>query len=308
MAQRNFLEIIGGRFGDIDETLGRICSDSKDGLESLRALAVSVRRLEAKLDRMAVAVREGGDARHVAGRQVRQRAAQRFSAVTGSVAGSGGSEGTEARRQGSGRDIRRYGAAEENDDSASAGKAIRRETRKANLSDRADEEKEEKEHVLRSAPEQKPLESADVLGVEQTHPAQCKTLDNPEHDKLDVVELKLDGMDKKLERIAGAVGVRFGLGVSEEEDRRRLKEKLKEALESATRNRLHEIESEREMWLEYCFGICKPDGRIGKSGSKYVAPPYLFFRSLVVVGLVLILQKKSLFRILFSKRLPLNPY
>jgi hypothetical protein len=26
-----------------------------------------------------------------------------------------------------------------------------------------------------------------------------------------------------------------------------------------------------QVWLEYIFGICKPDGRIGKAGSRSVA-------------------------------------
>jgi hypothetical protein len=89
-------------------------------------------------------------------------------------------------------------------------------------------------------------------------------------DKMEVLDLKLDFMDKKLERIAGAVGVRTGGGPNEEEDRRRLKEKLKEALESAQRNRQQQVESEKEVWMEYLFGICKPDGRIGKTGSRRV--------------------------------------
>ena len=52
------------------------------------------------------------------------------------------------------------------------------------------------------------------------------------------------------------------------EDRKRLKEKLKEALESAQRNRLRQVESEQEVWMEYLFGVCRPDGRIGKMGSR----------------------------------------
>ena len=30
------------------------------------------------------------------------------------------------------------------------------------------------------------------------------------------------------------------------------------------------VGSAAQVWLEYVFGICKPDGRIGKGGSKYV--------------------------------------
>ena len=32
---------------------------------------------------------------------------------------------------------------------------------------------------------------------------------------------------------------------------------------------------EKESWLEYIFGICKPDARIGKKGSRSAPPPRL---------------------------------
>jgi ElaB/YqjD/DUF883 family membrane-anchored ribosome-binding protein len=75
------------------------------------------------------------------------------------------------------------------------------------------------------------------------------------------------GLDKKIERIAGAVGVLFTGGGhgDDNEDRKRLKEKLKAALERQTRT----IVAEQEEWMEYIFGICKPDGRVGKRGSRY---------------------------------------
>ena len=31
------------------------------------------------------------------------------------------------------------------------------------------------------------------------------------------------------------------------------------------------LEAERQGWAEYIFGICRPDGRIGKHGSRYAA-------------------------------------
>jgi hypothetical protein len=81
--------------------------------------------------------------------------------------------------------------------------------------------------------------------------------------------VKLDHVNKVLEHVAMAVGVLAGLGVvDEEEDRRRLKEKLKEALERDRRDRIREVVSEREVWLEYVFGICKPDRRTGRRGSR----------------------------------------
>ena len=54
------------------------------------------------------------------------------------------------------------------------------------------------------------------------------------------------------------------------DDRKRLKERLKDAVEhdqsAAARGA---GEAEREGWAEYLFGICKPDGRVGKLGSRW---------------------------------------
>ncbi len=86
---------------------------------------------------------------------------------------------------------------------------------------------------------------------------------------------KLAVIDRKLERIAASLGIR---GVSregdEEEDRKRLKEKLKQAIEADRRSRMRTIFSTREVWLEYVFGICRPDQRMGKRGSRW--PVFLF--------------------------------
>jgi hypothetical protein len=83
------------------------------------------------------------------------------------------------------------------------------------------------------------------------------------------VSTKLDVMATSLDGIAKTVGVAVvSHAGNDEEDRRRLKEKLKEVLEIAQRNRIHKITSEKERWLEYVFGICRPDGRIGKRGSR----------------------------------------
>jgi hypothetical protein len=51
------------------------------------------------------------------------------------------------------------------------------------------------------------------------------------------------------------------------EDRKRLKERLKEALNESKRTRPNS-DNENEDWLEYMFGICQPDGRVGKGGSR----------------------------------------
>ncbi len=53
-----------------------------------------------------------------------------------------------------------------------------------------------------------------------------------------------------------------------QEDRKRLKEKLKLALASENSANTAKVVRAREEWLDYIFGICKPDRRIGKQGSR----------------------------------------
>jgi hypothetical protein len=80
---------------------------------------------------------------------------------------------------------------------------------------------------------------------------------------------KFGSLVKKVELIAISMGIH---GVSSEfdheEDRKRLKEKLKQAIEIDRRSRIHTIVSHAEAWLEYVFGICQPDQRLGKRGSR----------------------------------------
>jgi hypothetical protein len=40
-------------------------------------------------------------------------------------------------------------------------------------------------------------------------------------------------------------------------------------LEMEKRQLIQSDVSEGEAWLEYIFGICKPDRRVGKLGSRY---------------------------------------
>jgi hypothetical protein len=77
-----------------------------------------------------------------------------------------------------------------------------------------------------------------------------------------------NSLEKKLDRIASAVGVKTN--EDEDDDRKRLKEKLKHAIERDKRSRVRKIESEQAKWLEYIFGICKADQRCGKRGSRLV--------------------------------------
>ncbi len=54
------------------------------------------------------------------------------------------------------------------------------------------------------------------------------------------------------------------------EDRKRLKERLKEAIKTEN-SKSSVLVHEREEWMEYLFGICKQDGRVGKPGSRQAA-------------------------------------
>ncbi len=80
---------------------------------------------------------------------------------------------------------------------------------------------------------------------------------------------KIGSMDKKIDLMAISMRVR---GVNSEfdyeEDRKRLKEKLKQAIEADRRSRVRTIVSRAEVWLEYVFGICQADQRLGKRGSR----------------------------------------
>ena len=76
-------------------------------------------------------------------------------------------------------------------------------------------------------------------------------------------------IDKKLDLIAISMGVRgVNSQYDHEEDRKGLKEKLRQAIEADRRSRVNPIVSHAEVWLEYLFGICHPDKRLGKRGSR----------------------------------------
>ena len=77
----------------------------------------------------------------------------------------------------------------------------------------------------------------------------------------------LVSLERRLDQIASAVGVRAA--GEEEDDRKRLKEKLKLALEQDKRRRVRRIVPEHARWLEYVFGVCKADQRLGKRGSRW---------------------------------------
>jgi hypothetical protein len=85
----------------------------------------------------------------------------------------------------------------------------------------------------------------------------------------DAVERRMEAVDARLTTIADHLGIATQTDIGDDdEDRKRLKEKLKAALNSQqNRDKRHET-VEKESWMEYIFGICKPDGRVGKKGSR----------------------------------------
>ncbi len=122
---------------------------------------------------------------------------------------------------------------------------------------------------------------------------------NPSHSPVTMqssLETRIGDINMKLEKIAVAVGVKVESHEGDdEEDRRRLKEKLKIAIELDRRTRVRTIVSKSEVWLEYIFGICPPDKRVGKRGSRYfqvtqaAMPQHLLYdRSKLLMKLFLI--------------------
>jgi hypothetical protein len=82
------------------------------------------------------------------------------------------------------------------------------------------------------------------------------------------VDTRCDGMERRLDKISHAVGIRNVVNVGDDnEDRKRLKMRLKEALTIQNADRVSACEPEG--YLEYFLGIRPSNGRIGKQGSRY---------------------------------------
>jgi restriction endonuclease S subunit len=79
---------------------------------------------------------------------------------------------------------------------------------------------------------------------------------------------RIDSLDEKLENIAEALGVKRTKTNNDDEDRKRLKERLMQAIEHHHK-RLPKNGDVKESWISYIFGICEPNGRNGKQGSRY---------------------------------------
>ncbi len=106
------------------------------------------------------------------------------------------------------------------------------------------------------------------------------------------LEVLSESISKKLERIAYALGIRnlnvVDNSADDAEDRKRLMEKLKIAFDSDRRKKLIKKDSDREIWLEYVFGICKPDQRIGRRGSRYSGCASLTCKPLIILAIFML--------------------
>ncbi len=93
-------------------------------------------------------------------------------------------------------------------------------------------------------------------------------------DRLDArVCTRIELVEERLGKIAHAVGVKEGVSMGDdEEDRKRLKVRLKEALD-CKRPKDRRSLTHTDGILEYCFGICEPDGTTGKQGSRSALYP-----------------------------------
>ena len=97
----------------------------------------------------------------------------------------------------------------------------------------------------------------------------------------DNLGIQLHNMEMRLDEIADLVGAKSRNATEDKlEECKRLKEKLKSALElEKLQLRIFE---QKETWMDYIFGICKPDGRVGKMGSKWVSSSWLIHNDIAL--------------------------
>jgi hypothetical protein len=109
--------------------------------------------------------------------------------------------------------------------------------------------------------------------------AKLEAMDSKIDKRFEAMDSKIDKlsniMEKRLEKIAEAVGVNKTVNEGDDdEDRKRLKERLNEALKTHKKKVLKK-EIHDDGWAEYLFGICKPNGRLGKHGSRFIEPTFV---------------------------------
>mmetsp|Transcript_53366 Transcript_53366/g.111374 ORF Transcript_53366/g.111374 Transcript_53366/m.111374 type:complete len:210 (+) Transcript_53366:1654-2283(+) len=103
--------------------------------------------------------------------------------------------------------------------------------------------------------------------------------------RTDSLGKQLACVENKLESIAESLGITAQVSAGDDDlDRRRLKEKLREALEEENKHSKQKKLKGYALWMEHIFGICKPDGRIGKMGSRLVHPQSRFMQVILLLS------------------------
>ncbi len=257
--QRNFEDRLGQRMEEMNETqnsrsdkLGAILqhmqTDMQDLAGRLLDIAVSMQRLEVKLDRIA----ETGAKSRPLHQECNSTSPADLEVGIGHSEGSQqsncGDSGRESKKKGT-----RAGAMQEVEPFQVCSQEVVRW--KGSWKDKAPVENLERDR----------LENAQSFAIG----GESDTNQHGAADALLELDTKFGIIDRKLERISASMKIKSEANEGDdEEDRRRLKEKLKVAIDLDRRSRVHTIVSKREVWLEYIFGICSPDQRMGKRGSR----------------------------------------
>jgi hypothetical protein len=256
------------RAAALDASLQQVHHDMHHLASSLLEIAVSIRRLEGRLDRGRLAApRQGADGGEGASESPQlERAsagghAQRMATALQSGPGSGGRSGMDS------------GACALETHGAGAEQGARHQDSLVQVrpgragEDEAEIQGEETASAAGALPR--------TWGLRRGPRGGDSDADAGAKEELDAtsgflqLDTRLVAMDRKLEKIAASMGIRGGANAGDdEEDRKRLKEKLKYAIELDKRSRIRSVVSEAEVWLEYIFGICTPDQRTGKRGSR----------------------------------------
>jgi septal ring factor EnvC (AmiA/AmiB activator) len=89
--------------------------------------------------------------------------------------------------------------------------------------------------------------------------------------RLQRIEAKLDGLSSAVKSmdpdVEAALATEDDKARDNEKDRKRIKERLKEALE--TNYERAKKYDRKQNFMEYFFGICQSNGRVGKNGSRF---------------------------------------
>ena len=299
LTQRKFEERLCQQLGEMNSSMRRAHADEYERLAgSLLDMAIIVRRLEAKLDRIVEGstLQEGSSARERAVRMQPTNDRQR----------SRPGEGLGERAEGAGSSNKKnlFALIQEicsvdrpfNESALKQNRSrehlVSEETQKNALPEEEVAIKQQKssdsletdgELQLKGASQQIRTEESKRNGVFDTeqpigtsvHVSDIPDVKHSLHKLVEVdrkVDVLSDSLSKKLERIAYALGIRnlnvVDNGGDDAEDRKRLKEKLKAAYDIDRRSK-RVITSGKEKWLDYIFGICRPDQRIGKRGSRF---------------------------------------